>query len=294
MALKLTKLDGWARDLVVDPLSKEPLRADDQQAKLLSPDGRSYPITDGVFDLRLLNNRTTQDQRVWQAGQRQYEASHESVMHVSHDYVAEREGVREVYEQIPIVGSCLDVGGHQGRLRAFLGAGQPYVCCDPYLNGLNDVENNPDLTRAYPFLLEPVNFVSCDAEFLPFKSCSFQVVHMRSVIDHFLNPELALNEAYRVLRNDGALVVGLYVHGGKSGRQPITRRLREMVRESLAALGLTRFRDYHVWHPAFVELTGLIAECGFKIDRVHWQKGFNDTVCYLRAVKVPGLIRDSG
>jgi ubiquinone/menaquinone biosynthesis C-methylase UbiE len=142
-------------------------------------------------------------------------------------------------------------------------------------------------------MLEPVNFVCCDAEFLPFRSAFFQTVHMRSVIDHFLSPELALNEAYRVLRTDGALIVGLFVHGGKRGKPDIKSIAKELVRETLIAAGIKRFKDYHVWHPTYKELTDLISDCGFKIEKVHWQKGYNDTVCYVRARKCSGLTRRS-
>lgn len=114
---------------------------------------------------------------------------------------------------------------------------------------------------------------------------------MRSVIDHFLNPELALNEAYRVLRTDGALIVGLFVYGGKRGKPAIVPRFKKFAREILSALGIEKFKDHHVWHPTYGQLTDLISECGFRIEKVYWQKGYNDTVCYIRARKQLGLIK---
>ena len=114
---------------------------------------------------------------------------------------------------------------------------------------------------------------------------------MRSVIDHFLSPELALNEAYRVLESDGCLIVGLYVYGGKDGNPGIKSQAKEFVREKLVSFGIKRFQDHHVWHPTYEELVNLITCCGFNIDKVHWQQGHNDTVCYLRARKQHGLTR---
>lgn len=295
MTVKPIKLDSWVKEIIVDPLSKEPLTINEEKTFLFSPYGRKYPIKDELFDLRLLNNETTADQKVWKEGQREYERWSESLtsQDQKQDYFAEINGVRDVYDDIPVEGSCLDVGGHQGRLRQFLSPEQDYITCDPFLNGFYDLDKQPNLIKAYPFLLEPVNFVCCDAEFLPFRSTFFQTVHMRSVIDHFLSPELALNEAYRVLRTDGVLIVGLFVLGGKEGKPGIKYLAKEFFGKTLIAAGMKKFKDYHVWHPTYKELTNLISNCGFKIEKVHWQKGYNDTVCYVCARKRSGLTRCS-
>jgi SAM-dependent methyltransferase len=295
MTTKPIKLDNWAREIIVDPLSKEPLRIDEENSFLVAPYGRKYPIRDGLFDLRLLNNDTTSDQKTWKEGQREYErwSANLAYRDQRQNYLAEIDGVREVYKDIPIEGSCIDVGGQQGRLRQFLSPGQNYVTCDPFLNTFDDLGKQPNLLGAYPFLLEPVNFVCCDAEFLPFKSAFFQTVHMRSVIDHLLSPELALNEAYRVLKAAGVLVVGLFVHGGKRGKLGITSLAKGLIREALVVAGMKRFKDHHVWHPTYEELTDLIMNCGFEIEKVHWQNGYNDTVCYISARKQNGLSRRS-
>ena len=296
MSANPIKLDNWAKELVVDPLSKEPLSITEDHNYLLSPYGRKYPIVDGIYDLRLLENKTTRDQKIWQEGQYHYERWSQELAAQDHmqNYYAEIEGVKEVYQEIPVKGSCLDVGGHQGRLRRFLTSGQKYISCDPFLTGFNDIDKQPNLLKAYPFLLETINFICCEAEFLPFKSSSFQTVHMRSVIDHFLNPELALNEAYRVLESGGSLIVGLYVHGGKRGKQDIGAQIKEFTKDILSVLGIDRYKDYHVWHPTYTQLTNLILECGFKIAKVHWQKGYKDTVCYiLGCLKVASGVRFS-
>ena len=295
MTVKPIKLDTWVQDIIVDPLSKERLTINEARTFLCSPYGRKYPITDEIFDFRLLNNDTTADQKVWKEGQREYErwSGRLACQDGKQDYFAEIEGVRGVYADIAVEGSCLDVGGHQGRLRQFLSPGQDYIACDPFLYGFADLDKQPNLLKAYPCLLEPVNFVCCDAEFLPFRSASFHTVHMRSVLDHFLSPELALNEAYRVLRADGALIVGLFVDGGKRGKPDIKSLAKEIVRDTLVAGGVKRFKDYHVWHPTYKELTELIADCGFRAEKVHWQKGYGETVCYVRARKHYGLTRRS-
>jgi len=295
MARKPVKLDDWARDLLVDPLDKGPLLVSQQDGFLVSSYGRRYPITNGIFDLRLLNNVTSKDQRAWREGQIEYErwsrdlAAHDR----DQDYVAENESVRRVYDDIPVEGRCLDVGGHQGRLRHFLDKEQEYISCDPFLSVFDGLESQANLLAAFPCLGDPVNFVCCEAEFLPFKSCSFDTVHMRSVIDHFLNPELALNEAYRVLNVDGCLIVGLYVYGARLGSASLSLRLKDWLKNALGAIGVDRFRDHHVWHPTYGELKMLINECGFSIEKVHWQSAYRDTVCYVCARKKANLTRSN-
>ena len=290
----LPKIDPWVRDIIVDPLSKQALRTSEDGTELLSPYGRKYPIINGIYDLRLLNNVTTPDQKLWKSGQDFYESSATTNANSdSMDYAGELEGVREVYEAIPIEGRCLDVGGHQGRLRAFLDPAQEYISCDPYLNVFDRIRHPSNLTATYPFLTEPVNFLCCEAEFLPFDACSFDTVHMRSVVDHFRDPELAFNEAYRTLKSNGTLVIGLYVLGGKHGKVNLKQQGKETIKHLLDRLHIREDGDHHIWHPTYDELTNLIESCGFDIDTVHWQKGTNDSTCYIKASKVDGLSKGS-
>lgn len=284
-----TKLDDWVRAILVDPLSKETLKWESDN-RLLTSYGRVYPIVNMIPDLRLLPNITTPDQKDWKLCQDDYERLTDEVIKkdAEYDYLSEIDGVRAVYEHIPIEGRCLDVGGHQGRLRYFLKPGQEYVSCDPFLHIFKDLEKQLSLLEAYPFLRDPVNFICCDAEHLPFSTASFDVVHMRSVIDHFLNPELALAEAYRVLRKDGALVIGLYVEGGESGKLGVTELLKDAVKHGFETLGLNKYKDYHVWHPHYPELIGLIERSGFSVDSVFWQ---SENICYVKANRNDLLMR---
>ncbi len=66
---KFAKLDDWAKDLIVDPLSKEPLILSDRKDKLLSSYGAVYPVVGGICDLRLLESEMTSDSKVWKKGQ---------------------------------------------------------------------------------------------------------------------------------------------------------------------------------------------------------------------------------
>lgn len=243
---RIVKVDDWVWSLIVDPLSKEPLTGSEGQNYLLSPYGRKYQIVNGVLDLRLLNNRTTRDQKAWSNAQNLYESLSNKLKHLDQkiDYFAECKNMEEVYQEIPILGCCLDAGGHDGRLRRFLSGEQKYISCDPFLRVFNDIDKCENLIKAYPFILDPFNFICCYAEFLPFKSTCFQTVHMRSVVDHFLNPELALNEAYRVLDTDGQLIVGSYVYGGRTGKPGINRHIRKRFKSIISSLGIYQFNDH--------------------------------------------------
>lgn len=289
MQMKDIALDDWARSLLVDPVGKSPLEF--RKDAVCSDYGRCYPIRDGIIDFRPFSASVGEHADTWETGQMAYESWSDTLAQKDSlkDYEKELNSVRDVYEAIPIQGACLDVGGHQGRLRAFLAPEQKYMVVDPYISVFDGISSQPNLLKAYPFLTEPVNFVCGVAEHLPVQASSFDVVHMRSVIDHFQNPALALLEAYRVLKASGYLVIGLFVEGGETGRLTLTERTKEILRTILPWFGITKWTDHHVWHPTYAELVGLIQASGFAVDQVYWQKQFVDRVCYIKAYKqVPG------
>ncbi len=278
-----TKVDPWLREILCDPISKSPLRIEPDC--LTSDFDRRYPVVDGVYDLRALCCHVGVVGQLWRDGQAEYENwSARNAKDSREDYAGQRLGVEDVYKAIPVCGRCLDVGGADGRLRAFLSPQQQYVSIDPYLNIIRE-SSSAEFRQTYPFIEEPVNFMAAFAEQLPFSSQSFDVVHMRSVIDHFFNPELALREAFRVLNKDGSLIVGLTVEGGKTGRNSMWVRMKKTLRGMLTGVGFTRFRDHHVWHPTYQELCDLIQESGFRVNKTHWQKSEQERVCYIQASK---------
>ena len=76
---------------------------------------------------------------------------------------------------------------------------------------------------------------------------------------------------------------GLYVQGGKTGVTSARQRTKDLVKASLGLIGLSRFKDHHVWHPTFSQLTSLIESNGFTIEDIYWQPQWKDTVCYVSA-----------
>ena len=278
------KIESWCEQLIVDPLSKGPLRREGEY--LLSDYGRKYPIIDGIYDLRVSRGNAGSSLSKWREGQKEYEkfAKGQASSDALQDYVQEKEGVAHVYREIPIIGRCIDIGGHQGRLRAFVGEGQEYLSVDPFLDAFQGVELQQNLLNVFPFLLQPVNFVCAYAEHLPIAAQSFDTVHMRSCIDHLFNPELSLLEAYRVLKPDGQIIIGLYVEGGKTAKATASRVIKNGIKRALSLVA-SRFDEHHMWHPTYGELLGLIESCGFRIEKTIWQEGCNDQVCYIKSVK---------
>jgi len=281
---RYVKVDAWLKDILVDPLDKGSLTIGD--AYIRSSYGRQYPITKGIYDLRLLTQHKGVVGSLWNQGQQAYEHWSGSLSSCNSKdfYRNEKESVRDVYEAIPIEGRCLDIGGHQGRLQEYLAENQEYVSIDPFLDVFEGLGSQHSLREVFPSLKRPVNFVCALAEHLPLKNESFDTAHMRSCIDHFYNPEIALLEAYRVLKVGGQLVVGLYVEGGRTGELTVKEKIKESVRP-IISLVASQYRDHHVWHPTYAELCALIEGIGFRIERTHWQRSFVDRVCYVKAIK---------
>lgn len=188
--------------------------------------GLSFPLksvaisethSENVYDFRLHwpSYCVPQSKALWQETQVNYEqfsddfGSRDSLQ----EYLDEIDSVKEIYTQeFHICGRVLDVGGHQGRLRHFLDEDVTlYVSIDPHIEVFRGVDKQPNLLKAYPCLSGPCNFLAANGEHLPFKSGSFDWVHMRSVVDHFEDPYRAFLEAYRVARPGGKVLVGLAI-----------------------------------------------------------------------------------
>ena len=250
-----------------------------------------------VFDFRILHPAycVPEGLESWGDAQSEYEQYHER--HLMRDSLQEHldeiDQVREIYTvEYNIKGKVLDVGGHQGRLRHYLGTDVSlYVSADPYINIFSGIKLQPNLLRAYPSLSEPCNFISAHAEYLPFKSGSFDWIHMRSVVDHFADPYLAFLEAYRCSKVGGRLLVGLSILekwelDKKRVSLPI-RVAKKLKRDGFLALFRTiskRFRhwstpgraahhtDDHMFCLTHSTLVDLYVKTGWHIVKEHWQK----------------------
>ncbi len=256
-----------------------------------------------VFDFRIHRPpySISRGHNLWKVAQHECEKYYQRA--AAHDsmriYLDEIESVREIYtEEFHINGKVLDVGGYQGRLRYYLGDDvNLYISVDPSLNIFENIGEQKNLLKAYPCLLSPLNFVLAHAEYLPFKSNSFDWIHMRSVIDHFEDPFLAFIEAFRLCRTGGKLLVGLTIKQkqlelrlaeNKRGNVSLPSRIIDKIKlygfNALVIATMRKFFiqkrskknsyyvDDHTFRLKYSELMDLFGKTGWKVLKEHWQK----------------------
>lgn len=264
-------IDDFGRSVIADPITKMPIG------------NVQISCNNAIIDLRVYL-KNSPGYNLWMDGQNEFEKIVKAGGAIEENSVAgykdEIEYDRVVYEHFRLSGCVLDVGGGVGTLREFLEPEVNYLSVDPYLDCFSEI---PDAKiEAYACLKVNCNFVAGSAEFLPIISSSFDWVHMRSMLDHVQVPDLALIEARRVLKDDGRLLIGMLVEGGKSGRRSGREHIKEFAR-SFLSLFLKRFKDHHVWHPTYSGLLKLLIDNDFEITRTFWQPKWRDKVVYLEA-----------
>ncbi|MEM3393038.1 MAG: class I SAM-dependent methyltransferase [Candidatus Bathyarchaeia archaeon] len=52
-----------------------------------------------------------------------------------------------------------------------------------------------------------------DAKYMPFKQSSFDLITCFETIEHLYNPELMINEAYRILKPNGVFIISTPIPG---------------------------------------------------------------------------------
>lgn len=117
-----------------------------------------------------------------------------------------------------------------------------------------------------------LGWVGGDGGSLPFRSEAFDAVIAVTVLCLAAEPRRVLDEAYRVLRPGGRLVVGEL---GRYSLWALWRRLRGLVAETV-------YREAHFFTPA--EIRSMLEASGFRDVRV-------DSAVYYPPVDVKALIR---
>lgn len=259
------------------PISKERLKKDD--STLISDVGFRYEGGDLRVGLEYSEE--------WREGQEDYERYHSRWIKGDYkQYTADDHQLQVIYEAMGMGGSVLDVGGGLGLVaqQAVLDP-KTYVSLDAMPSRWADIDQSSAFASHYASCAKLCR-VPAYAEFLPIASGTFDCVHMRSCLDHFANPLLALQEAYRVLKPDGVLVVGLSLEGAyKKGERGLYPKLKIMVKETAWARELyERFFDHHMFHPTKEGVCALLSKAGFRVEREAWQQGYHN-VLYVRACK---------
>ncbi len=305
------KLDEEVIDLLCCPFCKGPLKSEKDKF-ICNNCATLYPLIsirggdseEQIYDFRIHRPSYSIPKSIkqWDEKQKEYEKLHQfrSVIDHLQVYLDEIESVKEVYTlEFHIKGTVLDVGGLQGRLRTFLSDEEVplYVSVDPFMNAFKNLQYQPNFLKAYPCLLQPCNFLACHAENLPFISNSFDWVHMRSVVDHFVDPYNAFKEAYRVLKPYGKLMIGLAIieKRNKEVNDSLLARIRLKIKKEgiFAAFKAISNRitgcfkrkknGGHTFHFKYKELIDLLSITGFEIEKEHWQKPPFSYCIYLSA-----------
>jgi len=266
----MIELQMWAKTILANPVTKQPV----------SPE--SFQCIDGVMDARVFL-KNTYGYSAWAEGQVEYEDFAEKDRTGVDGYKAEIEYDRPIYEHYRLQGRILDCGGGAGTVREFLSNDVEFISTDPWIQA--PFASSSERKVAYSCLNRPLNFIAATAEFQPFLAESFDWVHMRSMIDHVQVPDLAMLEAKRVLKKGGRVLIGLYVEGGKSGVTTLKQQTKNWIKAGLSLAGIDRWKDHHVWHPTYKELLKLVADNGLTVEDTYWQPHWNDTVCYVCALK---------
>jgi len=300
------KLNSIFRNLIVCPLCKTPLSwTEDVECTCASCGSRFFRSTEKIWNFSITYPPflKPKELQTWRKAQLAFEVEADKLCQQDsyERYLAEIDSVSEIYTlEFSLSGKILDVGGGQGRLRHFLSSADLYLSVDPHATAFEKLDQQPNLLRAYPCLKEPCNFLQAHAEHLPLQTASFDFVHMRSVLDHFCDPYLALCEARRVLRHGGGIMIGVFVTGGVSAireggtARSLVSRIRKKVHDeglkSAAGTAIKRLagyasKDMHIWHPTYLELLDLVRFANFEIEKIHWQKPPFDHIVYLVARK---------
>lgn len=265
----------WLEEILIDPISKTKLTRSNEG--YYSERGFSYSIKNKIPDFRI---RLNQFDNEWQKGQDVYEQWMLKYLNKAENdtdyYPEEQKRDAPMYKKLVLEGRVLDVGGSLGNIRKYMMQNQEYCSIDPFIDVYKLAEGRNNLFKNYP-TEQPINFVAGYAEFLPFETSTFQTVNMRSCIDHFFNPELSLLETYRVLKDNGKLIIGMTVKVNS------TKNIIKEAARRILNLFTKRFEDKHIWHPSKNELVTMCKKCGFELEDEIWQ---NENVWYASFRKI--------
>lgn len=109
-----------------------------------------------------------------------------------------------------VKGKVLDVGCSQGRLFIDFkmhSAAKAVLGVDILKRNSSEKQNKMMNLGENELNLFNESFVLADAQRLPFRNCTFDIVVAGELIEHILSPERFVKEAYRILKPKGLLII---------------------------------------------------------------------------------------
>lgn len=272
-------LNDFVLSRLVCPISKRPLVREGED--FVAPCGFTYKSADFRVGLEF--------QETWHKGQVHCEQVALTEINNPSGTVSNwklnDEEVQEVYAKIQMFGDILDVGGWWGILprQTDLDISR-YAVIDPMECLWSQINKSGEFAQHYGMIAQVPRILG-NAEFLPFADSTFDMIHMRSCLDHFANPALALQEAFRVLRPGGRLVVMLALEGTYKKSQPTVRQRMKNALISLPG-GWTLFemlvQDHHIFHPTYDGLMKLLKDANFAPLQEVWPAAWHNLI-YIEA-----------
>lgn len=201
----MTIPDKTLLDILVCPVSKTPLKYDEESNKLVSVEaGNSYPVEDGIPIL--LPNKLEDFKKL--------EAEYHDMESDTYDEINMLSSYRVVYhhekylkhlKELPTGSIVLEVGGGDGTDASKLLDSELIVIQSDISAGMvkkAKTKVSSDQINSSAF------HIVCDAEQIPCESGSVDAVIIVAALHHLPSPEAFFKEVNRVLKSGGLLVVG--------------------------------------------------------------------------------------
>lgn len=172
----------------------------------------------------------------------------------------------------PLRGTVLDIGGGWGLFRQWWEPGESdqFVVHDPgierFLRGPHRLHHDY-YQRAFSL---PMTFVEGFGEELPYNNDTFDTCLIAAALDHCVDPQRVLVEAYRCLRPGATILVLQSCHVSQRGTQTrhILNRLFGLVRQPNRLLTVLYYRlfqrGHHLHSFAPSTITSWLEQAGFR------------------------------
>ena len=270
----------FLQSVIACPISKEPLER--RNDELLAPCGFIYPNGDLRVGLEFTDD--------WNKGQRSFESQLQVWLNKtenSPDFLARYDNeTADIYEHIKLTGKVLDVAGGFSTA-AIQGSANldTYISLDVYPSLWSSLAPYKRFMEHYSLVRNLPRITAC-AEFLPILTGSIDTVHMRSCVDHFANPRLALRESYRVLKPNGKIIIGIALEGAyKKEAYGIYENLKRIIKKTEVLREIhEKLFDHHMFHPTHENIRELLCSAGFIINKEVWSKSYHNVI-YLEAYR---------